>query len=116
MVEAELSAADSIDAPFVNPYTVGDRVMLLRPDRRQKCQSPYEPGWVVLRVISPSSVRVSRDVDGHQEKSVNVNLMKLDPSVPDLVEPQQNVPAVLLDLPRHQYGLRDRQTLQKPSR
>ena len=46
---------DFVSDPRENPYRPDDPVQLLRPDRRQKCSAPYEPGWQVVDVISPSS-------------------------------------------------------------
>ena len=56
-------------------YLVGDRVLLLRPERRQKCVPPFESGWHVSEVVSPSTVRIRR---ASQEKTVNVAFIKPD--------------------------------------
>ena len=82
-VEEELSDHDFIDATESCPFDADDLVMLRRSDRRQKRLPMFERGWVIRKVLSPSSVVICRS--GHQgrEKIVNVELLKLD--VPDHV-------------------------------
>ena len=82
--------------------TADDLVQLLRPDRRQKCSAPYEPGWQVVDVISPSTVRIRRSIDDHvQEKVVNIDLLaRVDPDV-QFSDVQS-------------YNLRSLSTLQRP--
>eukprot|EP00117_Sycon_ciliatum_P011312 scpid18689/ scgid1770/ Gag-Pol polyprotein; Matrix protein p10; p20; Capsid protein p25; Nucleocapsid protein p14; Protease p15; Reverse transcriptase/ribonuclease H p90; Integrase p46 len=74
------SAASAPVAPC--PYSVGDSVLLLRPSRRQKRTSPYEPGWVVSKVVSESTVVIVRDNDDARtsNKLVNIELIKSQPT------------------------------------
>ena len=84
-------------------------MQLLRPDRRQKCSAPYEPGWQVVDVISPSTVRIRRSIDDHvQEKVVNVDLLKADTLT--------DVSSSSADPDVQSYNLRSRSTLQRPER
>ena len=80
--EASLSesAASAPVAPC--PYSVGDSVVLLRPSRRQKRTSPYEPGWGVFKVVSESTVVIVRDNDDARtsNKLVNIELIKSQPT------------------------------------
>ena len=75
LVEAELSSTDVEDCNMEAEcaYSVGQEVMLLKPSRRQKLQSPYEPGWTVIKVIAPSTVVIGNH---GREKVVNVDLIK----------------------------------------
>ncbi|XP_065189595.1 uncharacterized protein LOC135820209 [Sycon ciliatum] len=73
----------SVAAAFVdpvgcmNPYSVGSTVMLRQGDRRQKRTAPYESGWTVDSVVSPSTVVIVRDTNGrHSVKTVNIDLIK----------------------------------------
>ena len=75
LVDAEMSTADFQEESVLCSYSVGDRVLLLRPERRQKCVPPFESGWHVSEVVSPSTVRIRR---ASQEKTVNVALIKPD--------------------------------------
>ena len=50
-VEAELPAHDFTELDSPNPYSVGDHVLLLCPERQEKCLSPFESGWQVYDVI-----------------------------------------------------------------
>ncbi|XP_065190928.1 uncharacterized protein LOC135821857 [Sycon ciliatum] len=46
-------------------------------DRRQKRTAPYESGWTVDSVVSPSTVVIVRDTNGrHSVKTVNIDLIK----------------------------------------
>ena len=131
VLEEELSAKDFIEEPVDCFYSVGDHVMLQTPDRSQKCIPPYEPGWVVLKVISKSTVIVSKP--GRKNKTVNVALLKLDP-VPEeadsnarnlhreLNHPDPEVDEFAMDIiladdqpAAGPYGLRDRSTLHPPT-
>ena len=87
--EEELSAAkaslseSAASAPVAPcPYSVGASVLLLRPSRRQKRTSPYEPGWVVSKVVSESTVVIVRDNDDARtsNKLVNIELIKSQPT------------------------------------
>ena len=100
---------DFVYNPSQNPYRPDDPVQLLRPDCRQKCSAPYEPGWQVVDVISPSTVRIRRSIDDHvQEKVVNVDLSKAD-TITD-------VSFSSADPDVQSYNLRSRSTLQRPER
>ena len=89
-VESQLSEDDFIEDQARNPYRVGDAVFLMRPERHQKLLSPYEPGWSVADVISPTSV-VIESVSGRQRsKVVNVRLLKPQPE-PVIQAPAQSV-------------------------
>ena len=83
-VEEALSALDSVDAgpQALCPYAVDDLAMIRRPDRRQKCTSPYEPGWRVIDVISPSTVKIAftNDDGSVGTKLVNVDVLKPQPA------------------------------------
>ena len=130
-MEEQLSQMDWIEDCHVCPYLEGDSVLLRQPERRQKRQAPYETGWVVSRVVAPSTVRI---VNGQRSKLVNIDLIKMDPSqvlqhrgdvddelVP-LFEPavvDDDDDAVVEDLsasPPHRMVLRDRRALQPPLR
>ena len=75
LIDAEMSTADFQEESVSCSYSVGDCVLLLRPERRQKCVPPFESGWHVSEVVSPSTVRIRR---ASQEKTVNVALIKPD--------------------------------------
>ena len=77
VVDAEMSTADFRKESVPCLYLVGDRVLLLSPERRQTCVPPFESGWHVSEVVSPSTVRIRR---ASQEKTVNVALIKPDQS------------------------------------
>ena len=70
------------------PYEPGDAVQLRRPARRQKRLAPYEEGWVVETVVSPTTV-VIRRASGGQEKIVNVDLLKIDVGSVDHEGPEE---------------------------
>ena len=74
LVDAEMSTANFQESVPCS-YSVGDRVLLLRPERRQKCVPPFESGWHVSEMVSPSTVRIRQ---ASQEKTVNVALIKPD--------------------------------------
>ena len=59
------------------PYRVGDPVLLRQPKRHWKLQPPYEVGWVVERIVAPSTVRIT---SGNRSKVVNIDLPRLDRS------------------------------------
>ena len=108
-IEEELSRRDFVSDPRENPYRPDDPVQLLRPDRHQKCSAPYEPGWQVVDVISPSTVRIRRSIDDHvQEKVVNVDLLKADTLT--------DVSSSSADPDVQSYNLHSRSTLQRPER
>ena len=77
LVDAEMSTSDFQEESVPCSYSVGDRVLLLRRKRRQKCVPPFGSGWHVSEVVSPSTVRIQR---ASQEKTVNVALIKPDQS------------------------------------
>ena len=111
IVEMALSDHDAVQEECPLPlYQPDEEVMLRRPERRQKLLTPYEPGWVVKKVLSPSTVVI---VSGAREKVVNVELIK--------PAPQPAIPPTCRELrddePHDgQYGLRDRQHLVPPAR
>eukprot|EP00117_Sycon_ciliatum_P031914 scpid89435/ scgid24871/ len=75
-LEQEMSAVDCTPDEMPEArYAAGDKVMLKRPDRSQKRQSPYERGWMVAKVVSPTTFVIRRESDG-AEKMVNVALLK----------------------------------------
>ena len=135
-LEVELARLDFLDAPVPEcPYPVDTAVLLRRPERHSKILTPFESGWHVIRIISPSTVRIAT-ADG-RSKLVNVDLLKRDPQAPDAhgpadapaaVEADDRDPVVQLvlqtppvhdampDTPVHGYGLRDRSSLQVPGR
>ena len=47
----ELSSAGFIEQHSECPYSAGDPVLLLQPDRRQKRLAPYEIGWTGVTVV-----------------------------------------------------------------
>ena len=75
MVEEQLSASDfrqPVEAR--SAYNIGDPVLLRMSDRRQKLTPPYQGGWVISKVLSPSTVVIeNRD---HRQKVVNAELIK----------------------------------------
>ena len=79
-VEEELSKVDFIEHVGVCPYNVGDRVLLRRDHRHQKRLAAYESGWLVVKVVSPSTVHIQRTTGAIRAsvKVVNVDLLKID--------------------------------------
>ena len=69
-------AAESTGGDDGNPYAVGDAVMLLRPKRHQKLLAPYEPGWMVRNLVSPTTVVIEDASFPERQKVVNVELLK----------------------------------------
>ncbi|XP_065182549.1 uncharacterized protein LOC135813378 [Sycon ciliatum] len=129
LVESELSDADRIQEETVPVYHTGDHVLLRRPDRHQKRLPMYEPGWQVIRVLSPSTVVIRRcePVRGRNaEKVVNVDLIKLDPhpvaadADVDSADDRDDIPAIIqidMDPQLDQaYGLRRRAAIRPPQR
>ena len=109
VIEMELSQQDFIDDPDeLCAYAVGDPVMLLRPGRHKKLLLPFERGWVVQRVVSPSTVEIAHAVDGG-EKIVNVELLKADIA-------GHLCAARTSDTEQPQCALRDRSSIRMPSR
>ena len=135
-LEQALSSADSGEADsVVHPYTVGDAVMLLRPKRQQKLLSPYEPGWIVRKLLSPSTVVIEHEDQPERQREINIELFKPyvceqalqvpgDEDVDPTAEPEflevNDEPTVALELtPRadgHGYNLRNRAQLHQPER
>ena len=58
-------------------YFTGQSVLLRRPDWHKKSLTPYERGWFVNEVTSPSTVVISNAVHGGQ-KTVYIDLLKPD--------------------------------------
>eukprot|EP00117_Sycon_ciliatum_P025257 scpid12736/ scgid21001/ len=103
----------------VNPYSVGSTVMLRQGDRRQKRTAPYEAGWTVDTVVSPSTVAIVRDTNGrHSVKTVNIDLIKPSsmsvPEFDDTSDSDSDVPAQPLQVGGHR--LRNRAGLVPPVR
>ena len=61
-------------------YQVGGSVLLRQPNRHQKRLPPFQQGWKVKKIVAPSTVVISRNLnpDKVQEKVVNVDLIKLN--------------------------------------
>ena len=81
LLESELAGTDFPTTPGrVNPYRVGDPVMYRHPSRHQKRLPPYQTGWSIKQVVSPSTVVISRTQDGTgmKDKTVNIDLLKND--------------------------------------
>ena len=129
VIEEELSTCDFLNTAAPCPYLPGHNVMLLRSDRRQKRSSSFEKGWVVSKIISPSTVVIRFVVSPNREKVVNVALLKHDPSNDGdetlSAEDEGAVPpagTVGLDLvppvtpTAHAYNLRRRSAIQQPVR
>ena len=77
-LEEQLAQMDWIDADDTAcPYCAGDPVLLRQPERHRKLQPPYEVGWVVDRIVVPSTVRIT---SGNRNKVVNIDLLRLDRS------------------------------------
>lgn len=99
-IEDELSdrdCIDSADTPCL--FSVGNRVLLRRPSRHQKCLSPFEAGWQVVEVVSPSTVRIGKLPGLVKTTTVNVGLLKPDPSLVPV--PQVQSMADPAPLPSH---------------
>ena len=135
IIETELSSRDFVDLPD-GPcaYAVGDRVLLRRPERRQKRMPPYEPGWLVTAIVSPSTVVIARQDECQRPKTVNIDLLKPDPSNDALLDApsvaDDSLEEALSEDPwnvelvwgqadtttGHHYSFRDRGASQPPSR
>ena len=77
-LEEQLAQMDWIDADgTVCPYRTGDPVLLRQPERHRKQQPPYDVGWVVDRIVTPSTVR---NTSGNRSKVVNIGLLRLERS------------------------------------
>ena len=137
LIEANLSTHDFVDNPSeVCKYSVGDLVMLRQPERRQKRQPPYETGWRVVKVVSPSTVIIEKAGQRTRQKTVNVALLKIDKgrssdrelsmqqeSEATAEEDQSSVQWMLPAEAAHPpatpsgpYSLRDRATISQPAR
>ena len=131
-IESALGRFDFIDEPTPSRLTVGDAVMLRRPQRCQKRLTPYEPGWQVMSIVGPSTVVVHR-VDGTgRDKIVNVDLLRraAEDDLPPPVAPGASdeaesgpVPSLVLSVdpvtpppPAAGPSLRARSTLVRPAR
>lgn len=109
------------------PYAVGDHVMLQRPDRHQKRLAPYERGWTVKEIVSPTTVVIEKPSPDNRrvsKKVINIALLKKD--LPDAAateaslnsdEQDDNGIGVSIDVaPTGGYALRPRVKLQAPAR
>ena len=133
LVESLLSSNDSVSGgPTESPYRVDDPVMLRRPERSQKLMTPYESGWTVLKIVSPSTL-VIQHADG-REKVVNVDIVKpghaqqvdgtLDDGNHDAAEDRpepaacDNVVSIefAADMPTQRYDLRGPGNRRQPAR
>ena len=129
-IEMELSKEDPVPSDaFECPYSIDTPVMLRRPTRHQKCLSPYEGGWLIKSVISPSTVVIIR-TDGSGEKVINIDLLKYDPAADVCaddscasVPPDNDLDDCVVLLPLHEPAavqpgpvLRNRADLQQPVR
>ena len=129
VIEEELSTRDFLDTAAPCPYLPGHNVMLLHSDRRQKRSSPFEKGWVVSKIISPSTVVIRSAVSPNREKVVNVALLNTTQAMTEMRRHLQKtkeqftpagtvgldlVPAVTSTLPAHAYNLRRRSAIQQP--
>ena len=120
LVEAEFSTTDSVvEVSEQSAYDV-DAVLLRQPTRQRKLAPLYETGWMVKRVVGPSTF-VIRHVNGG-EKVINADLLKPSPSQPVAAgDPSDgdDTPAEHGVEPiagRHVYGLRDRRDVRPPPR
>ena len=74
-----LTEADQEAGDEVAQFGIGDRVMLKLPARRGKCQPLYERGWTVIKVLSPTTVVISKPGSrSSREKVINMELLKPD--------------------------------------
>lgn len=127
-----------VKSPLVCPLSVGDPVLLRRPGRHRKLLTPFESGWKVVSIISPTSVRIQKtNVPGRPSvKTVNLELLKQDVAsdvqcehdvdddagmrheyvqFPVLPPPDDPIPAnEHADVPR--YDLRPRSQIAPPAR
>ena len=78
-VDESLAAHDFLELTSECPYSVGNAVLLRKPECHQKHQAPYESGWTVKKVVSPSTVVIARASGVRGEKVVHVGLLKRDP-------------------------------------
>ena len=81
-VEHELAQTDFVESPRVCPFPVGTPVLLKRPARHKKSLPPYECGWTVINVVSPSTVVIQRlhPSGSYAEKIVIVEVLREDTS------------------------------------
>ncbi|XP_065189499.1 uncharacterized protein LOC135820118 [Sycon ciliatum] len=131
VAESDAVLAEESECPFV----VGAPVLLRRPERHQKRMTPYEPGWSVVHIVSPSTVVISSTNSSTgriSEKTVNVELLKPNalqtepaPAAPADGAAAENdsdsatyvrvLPAAEPSVMRA-YGLRDRAAIVPPAR
>lgn len=80
LLNEEMAQADHEEPCPDSDYSEGQSVPLCRPSRSQKCLPPYESGWRVVRVISPSTVVIATadDVSMKSKEVVNVEMIKPD--------------------------------------
>ena len=130
LLEEELSSGDFIEVSAACPYEVGDHVLLQIPSRHQKRLPPFEDGWVVKKVVSPSTIVVMKP--GRADKVANIAILKRNPAPPSEPAPpldSNQVPDVQDDECCLQFEmegdsgdnrwsdvLRDRRNLQVPVR
>ena len=121
LVEAEFSTTDSVvEVSEQSAYDVGDAVLLRQPTRQRKLAPLYETGWMVKRVVGPSTF-VIRHVNGG-EKVINADLLKPSPSQPVAAGDPSDGDDTLAEhgvepiAGRQVYGLRDRRDVRPPTR
>ena len=135
LVEDTLCQRDFIDGQNDRClYFTGQSVLLRWPDWHKKSLTPYERGWFVKEVTSPSTVVIPNAVHGGQ-KTVYVDILKPDPAADSsrtkrLTDSANNEVAdksgasvdVFLEMPdfaddgQSGYNMRDRDSLRVPSR
>jgi len=100
LLEEELSSCDTIDdgQQVASPYQEGDPVMLRAPDRQQKLLRPYEAGWEIRKILSPTTVVIQRTADHRRQKVVNVDVLKLSPADSNLPGDAAEEPGEELEL------------------
>ena len=133
LLDSAMSSRDFRADDAACRFQSGDAVQLKQPSRHQKRLPPFQPGWSVTKVISPSTVVINRD---GAEKVINVDLLKSDgrPPSPAPTQGADPLPPIqdstdddadqdvdwhgyrLARLPEPQRQLRDRNTISLPSR
>ena len=108
---------------------------LRNSDDRQKRMPAYDRGWIVVKVVSPSTIAIMHSDDQSRKKTVNVDLLKMDVPADLKADETEEVPPTLASndkdeeitielMPQRQahtkrpvaYNLRERAALQCPPR